>query len=889
MTAKRNDGAFNFFKWLVAAILALLFLLCMRGCFEPKAGGIITGDRATATPTKVTEVTATTASKSTATMAATTDTATTVATATKEVATATPTKTTGGATIVLPTFGTPDIAAGAPPLLTLSGKAQPNSRLRLEYRGDEIDTVDVGRDGTWKLPTSYFTEPGRYVIAAIPLDANDKPIANSSANVTVNIKADDILLSAPDFSWTGVKSGDTVSPSAKITLVGTGVPSSTINLDIDGKLVESVSADAEGNWTWDSSIIEQKLEAGRHAIAATTVGPNGELGLATADFRFRVRESATAEPTSPAETGLVTPTLKISAESTPPIIQLEGTGAPNSLLAILIDGKFVDKVIVDEDGRWNWTTQPLQAGDHRAQVQLIGIGGGKRILSEIVTWSIESEDGADAIIPPTIGINYDPTGNTVTYSGKGEPNSSLQLLLNDKLIDTVKVDKDGNWSWEGDVPTPGEYRVSAQLVDDDGKTVLANTKSLLYRVPDSASENAPTFVVQANQETGVIELSGSAEPTKTIQIVVNNEIKETLKSDENGVWSWSNNFIEPGSYNVSAQLIDDAGALIATSEVATLNVKAVPTFKMPQSVDDFAGGRFTVAGTAPPVATIEILIDGKVVGTVKPDQDGNWKWDGELTQVGVYTITARTKDKEGKVVAESEEAKFNITPTMLKASLIPSVAKADGSFNTLVQALGKAKLVTPLNGDGPFTLFAPTDAAFDRLPDGSVEALLADEKLLQRLLLHHVVPSQLSAQEVGENETLTTSADTTLNILSGGGVTFVDQAQVVRPDIQADNGVIHAIDTVLLPSTNIVAPVVDDSGVPTFKGPLLTVVGTAEPDTMLLLELNGQFFGQTKVGEDGNWLLADTISKGFYEIIAYTMQDKLPLAMSNVVYLEVGE
>ena len=881
MTAKRNDGAFNFFKWLVAGILALLFLLCMRGCFgeHNQPAGIITGDQGTATPTKIVELTATTAPLSNQTAQATATNTTVVATATQP---------TGGVNVVIPKFGTPQIEAGAPPLLTLIGEGQPNSRLRLEYLGDEIDTVDIGRDGKWQLPTTYFTKAGRYVVSAIPLDANNQPLTDSSANVTVNIKADDIALSAPDFIWTGLKSGGTVSPTADIALVGTGIPSSTINIDIDGKLVDTVSADADGNWTWESSIADQKLEVGSHAIAATTVGPNGELGLATADFRFRVREEATAVPTATVMPELVTPTIKISAESKPPVIELEGTGAPDSLLAILVDGKFVDKVIVDGDGNWSWTGLPLPSGQHRAQVQLIGIGGGKRILSEIVTWEIDGEDGADTPAPPTIGITYDPAGKTVSYQGTGEPNSSLQLILNDRAIDTVKVDQDGNWSWEGDAPAEGEYNVVAKMVDEDGETVLATTKSLFYRVQQGV-ENAPSFLVQANQETGVVELSGSAEPTKTVQIIVNNAIKETIKSDENGAWSWSNTFIAPGIYNVSAQLIDDEGVLIAASDVAILNVEAVPTFQMPQSVDDFAGGRFTVAGTAPPIATIDILIDGEVVDTVKPDQDGNWTWEGELTQVGVYAITARTKDENGDVVAESEEAKFNITPTMLKASLIPSVAKADGNFHTLAQALGTAKLVTPLNAEGPFTLFAPTDAAFDRLPDGALDAILADQDVLQRLLLHHLVKGELSSQEVGESETLMTSADTTLNILSGGGVTFVDQAQIVRPDIDADNGVIHAIDTVLLPSTGIAPPVIDDSGVPTFKGPLLTVVGTAEPQTTLLLELNGQFFGKTEVAEDGTWLVADTIGQGFYEIIAYTMQGELPLAMSNLVYLEVGE
>lgn len=130
---------------------------------------------------------------------------------------------------------------------------------------------------------------------------------------------------------------------------------------------------------------------------------------------------------------------------------------------------------------------------------------------------------------------------------------------------------------------------------------------------------------------------------------------------------------------------------------------------------------------------------------------------------------------------------------------IVETAVSAGSFTTLVAAVQAAGLVDTLNGPGPFTVFAPTDDAFAKLPDGTVEALLADIPQLTSILTYHVVPGAVHGADVAGLDSATTVQGSDLNFDTSDGV-HVNDATVTQADIEASNGVIHVIDTVLIPS-----------------------------------------------------------------------------------------
>jgi uncharacterized surface protein with fasciclin (FAS1) repeats len=133
----------------------------------------------------------------------------------------------------------------------------------------------------------------------------------------------------------------------------------------------------------------------------------------------------------------------------------------------------------------------------------------------------------------------------------------------------------------------------------------------------------------------------------------------------------------------------------------------------------------------------------------------------------------------------------------VQAKDIVDTAVAAGSFKTLATALQAAGLIDTLKGKGPFTVFAPTDEAFAKIPKADLDALLKDKAKLTAVLTYHVVPGKVMARDVKAGSVKTVQGGN-ITLATAGGVT-VNNAKVVSADVGASNGVIHVIDTVLLP------------------------------------------------------------------------------------------
>lgn len=132
---------------------------------------------------------------------------------------------------------------------------------------------------------------------------------------------------------------------------------------------------------------------------------------------------------------------------------------------------------------------------------------------------------------------------------------------------------------------------------------------------------------------------------------------------------------------------------------------------------------------------------------------------------------------------------------------IVDTAVAAGNFQKLTAALRAADLSETLRGEGPFTMFAPTDEAFRKLPEGTVEILLKpqNKQRLRSILLYHVVSGDVTAAQASKLGSVETFDKKALRLSSGGGGLTVNDAKVVKADVRASNGVIHVIDTVLIP------------------------------------------------------------------------------------------
>jgi uncharacterized surface protein with fasciclin (FAS1) repeats len=160
-----------------------------------------------------------------------------------------------------------------------------------------------------------------------------------------------------------------------------------------------------------------------------------------------------------------------------------------------------------------------------------------------------------------------------------------------------------------------------------------------------------------------------------------------------------------------------------------------------------------------------------------------------LSFAALLLLPAGLQGQEAQGYAPSPEASADIVET----------AKAAGSFNTLAKAIEAAGLTETLKGEGPFTVFAPTDEAFAKLPKGTLESLLQDREKLATILKYHVVPGKVSSSQAMKLSEAETAAGKSLPISRADNKLMIGKATVTQADILASNGVIHVIDTVLLP------------------------------------------------------------------------------------------
>ena len=160
-----------------------------------------------------------------------------------------------------------------------------------------------------------------------------------------------------------------------------------------------------------------------------------------------------------------------------------------------------------------------------------------------------------------------------------------------------------------------------------------------------------------------------------------------------------------------------------------------------------------------------------------------------ISLVAVLAVAAAAVGGAGTASAETRASNVDIVQT----------AVAAGQFTTLASLLQKAGLVDTLATGGPFTVFAPTDAAFAKVPKATLDALAADPAKLKAVLLYHVVPGRVTAADVVKLTSAKTAEGRSLAIKVVNGSVFVDGAQVTTPDVGATNGVIHVIDSVLIP------------------------------------------------------------------------------------------
>jgi transforming growth factor-beta-induced protein len=232
--------------------------------------------------------------------------------------------------------------------------------------------------------------------------------------------------------------------------------------------------------------------------------------------------------------------------------------------------------------------------------------------------------------------------------------------------------------------------------------------------------------------------------------------------------------------------------------------------------------------------------------------------------VAEATATEETAAEATATEAAPEEA----APEMMD---IVDTAVGAGSFGTLVAAVQAAGLVDTLKGEGPFTVFAPTEEAFAALPAGTLEQLLADPQgQLTQILLYHVVPGKVMAADVTDGLEATTAQGSPVQFMVGDGMVMINDANIVSTDIEATNGVIHVIDKVLLPPAEATAADAEEAPPAAAAGTIPEVAAGAGSFTILLAAVEAAGLADELSGEGPFTVFAPT-DEAFAKIPADTI------------------
>jgi uncharacterized surface protein with fasciclin (FAS1) repeats len=550
--------------------------------------------------------------------------------------------------------------------------------------------------------------------------------------------------------------------------------------------------------------------------------------------------------------------------------------------------------------------------------------------------------GEAALTPPSNALMIDPPADTVpsgdaTFSGTAAPGTQVIILVDGQPAGAATAGVDGAWS--AVVPlSAGDYVVQVQAVDNVG-AVVGESEPVEVVVEDSAA-GAPPAETAIDPVSGDYILSGTAAPGSTITLSSGGAVVGTAVAGEDGAWS----VVVPAAAVADAVEVQTTDASGVAQPPATVPFGPQPPFlNAPgEVITDPAGGAPVVVvppgiqewtGQAAPGMTVEVVIDGVSAGQTTANDEGTWALPVELPP-GDHTVELLLRDPAGDLLASgppitvtgsdtagdataaveggategaptTEAATPAATPlpqpqptppvgpiaTAAPGQTVADVLRANPQFSTFMAAADSVGLGDLIEARSAYTVFAPTNAAFAALPEQVVDALLANQQALSQVLLYHITFGLYPTAD------LVVVAPSTINgrlltITPQGNTLLVNDATIVAADITADNGVIHAIDRLLIPplAEGVRPPVIDDSGAAVFTGAQLTIVGTAEPNRAILVELNGEPFGQqTTVGPDGSWAVSGEVTPGQYTIVAYMLDSAGVLeAISRPVALQVN-
>ncbi|WP_146215650.1 Ig-like domain-containing protein [Hoeflea marina] len=542
-----------------------------------------------------------------------------------------------------------------------SGTAEALSTIDVIVDGASIGTTAADASGDWTTTGSTPLADGAHDVQATATNAGGTSAASATNSFVVDATPPPApVILAPA---NGSTSADTTP-----TYTGTAEPFSIVDIVVDGSSIGTTPADSSGNW---SLVHPTALADGPHGVAVTAADAVGNVSPASSTNSFTVDGAAPQPPVVAAPADGST-----ANDSTP---TFAGTAEANSTVRVYIDGAFSGIASLTGTS-WTYTPTALPDGTISMWATATDLADNLSAPSATITVTIDTTPPpAPVLAAPTDGALVGTT--TPSYSGTAEPASTVSVIVDGAGVGTTTTDGSGNWSFvQPAALSDGTHTASATAMDAAANVSVSSTTNSF--TVDATPPPAPLVSSPANGATIADNLpnySGTAEAFSTVSVSVDGSPIGTTTADGGGNWTLTQSpGLGDGPHAVLATATDAAGNVSADSASNAFTVDA--TAPPAPVVTAPADGTFTTnllpvyAGTAEPLATVEVIVDGASIGTTSADGSGSWSLaQPTALSLATHTVAANASDALGNTSPDSATNSFEVRPFPPVASDVSGV------------------------------------------------------------------------------------------------------------------------------------------------------------------------------------------------------------------------
>ncbi|HHA2291880.1 TPA: Ig-like domain-containing protein [Enterobacter ludwigii] len=644
------------------------------------------------------------------------------------------------------------------------GGANPGDTVELIVDDEVVGTAIVGEDGNWEVtpekplpegeheavvvitdPEGNASEPSDPIDFVVDLTPPEKPVIGE-------VEDDVGPVVGP------INDGDITDDALPVFRGENGTPGDTVELIIDDKVVGTAVVGADGKWAVTP---ENPLAEGQHEAVVVITDPAGNASEPSDPIGFIVDLTAPAKPvigdveddvgpiTGPINNGDIT-------DDTQPVFS-GGGAVPGETVELIIDDEVVGTAIVGEDGNWEVTPEkPLPEGEHEAVVVITDPAGNASEPSDPIDFVVdltppekpvigEVEDDVGPVVGP---INDgDTTDDTLpVFRGEnGTPGDTVELIIDDKVVGTAVVGADGKWAVTPENPlAEGQHNAVVVITDPAGNAsepsdpigfivdLTAPEKPVIGDVEDDVGPiTGPINDGDVTDDTQPVFSGGGAVPGETVELIIDDEVVGTAIVGEDGNWEVTPEIPLPdGEHEAVVVITDPAGNASEPSDPIGFIVDTTPPAQPTiDTVFDNVGDRTgnlaagettddntpTFSGTAEENSLVYIIVNEKVVDSVRATETGSWTWEPSPGLAnGPYNVRVVAEDQAGLRSESSEDFNFNV-----QVGGIPTAPAITDVIDDVESHTGTVQQNGTTNDDRPTLVGTGQDGTTVYLYDGA--------------------------------------------------------------------------------------------------------------------------------------------------------------------------